>query len=86
MAEAFGRAITKAYKNKDIKGVTITRNMPNITHQQYVDDTTLPRESLEKEAINYKSIIDGYMKASGKKVKEAKSIIFFSQYKGKDGK
>ena len=77
MVEAFGRAITKAYKNKEIKGVTATRNMPNITHQQYVDDMILPGESSQKEEINYKSIIDGYMKASRKKVNEAKFEKFF---------
>ena len=77
MEEAFGRAINKAYKNNNIKGVIVTQNMPNITHQQYDDDTIFPGESSQKEAINYKSIIDGFMKASRQKLNEAKSKIFF---------
>ena len=77
MAEAFGRAISNASRNKEIRGVTVTQNVPNITHQQYADDTILPGESSWKEALNYKSIIDNYMNASGQKVNVAKSEIFF---------
>ena len=77
MAEAFGRAITKAYRIKEIKGVTVTKNMPNITHQQYADDTILPGESSLKEASKLRSIIDNYMKASGQRVNKDKSEIFF---------
>ena len=80
MGEAFGRAIKKAYKNKDIKGVIITRNIPNITHQQYADDIILPGESSQKEAVNFKIIIERYVKASRKKVNEAKLEIFIFQY------
>ena len=39
----------KEYNNKEIKGVIVTMNIPNITHQQYADDTILPRESSQKE-------------------------------------
>ena len=67
----------KAYNNKEIKGIIVTKNIPNVTHQQYGDDTILPRESSQKETINLKLITEGYMKSSGKKVNDAKSKIFF---------
>ena len=77
MVESFGRATKKAYNNKEMKGVTVTKNIPNITHQQYANDTILPGQSSQKEAVNVKSIIEKYMKASRQKVNEAKSEIFF---------
>lgn len=33
MVEAFGRAISDAYLKHRISGITITRNVPDITHQ-----------------------------------------------------
>jgi mannosylglycoprotein endo-beta-mannosidase len=77
MAEAFGRAVTDAYNNQEISGITVASNMPNITHQQYADDTILPGKSTIKEALNLKSIINSYMAASGQKVNKDKSEIYF---------
>ena len=77
MAKAFGRSLTKAHSDKDIKGVTITKNLPNITHQQYANDTILPSESSVKEATILKSIINNYMSVFGQKVNKSKSKIFF---------
>lgn len=78
MVEAFGRAIKKSYSNNEIKGVTVTKNVPNITHHQYADDNAIfLGESSLKEAAKVKSIIEMYMKASGQKVNEAKSEFFF---------
>ena len=67
MAEAFGRAITDAYYKQKIKGITITKNFPNITHQQFADDTILPGKSEITEAQTLKNIISTYMEASGQK-------------------
>lgn len=50
MAEAFGHAISKAQLEGKINGIIVTENVPNITHQQYADDTILPRESTINEA------------------------------------
>ena len=33
MAEAFGRAFSKANKERKINGITVTDNIPNITHK-----------------------------------------------------
>ena len=33
MAKAFGREILDAYMKRRISGITVTRNVPNITHQ-----------------------------------------------------
>lgn len=77
MAEAFGRALTKAHIEGKINGITVTKNIFNITHQQYANDTILPCESSIIEALNIKSIIQQYMEASGQKVNASKSEIFF---------
>ena len=57
MVEAFGRALTEAHSKGKIKGITITENIPNITHQQYEDDIILPSESIAKESLNVRAII-----------------------------
>ena len=77
MAEAFGRSFSKALVERKLKGVLVTKNVPNITHQQYADDTILPGESSIEEAIAVKNIIDDYMSASGQKVNNTKSEILF---------
>ena len=65
MAEAFGRAVSDAYKKWKISSIPITRNLPHLAHQQYADDTILPGKSSVQEALGYKSILQTYMDASG---------------------
>ena len=65
MAEAFGRAVSFAYQARKISGISVTRNLPNITHQQYADDTILPGKSSIQEALGFKNILQNYMDASG---------------------
>ena len=77
MAEAFGRAVSNAYEERRISGISVTRNLPRITHQQYADDTILPGKSSVREAMGFKSILQQYMDASGQKVNKEKSEIFF---------
>ena len=48
----------------------------NISHQQFANDTFLPRKSLDEEALNFKSL-KRYVEASGKNVNVDKSKIFF---------
>lgn len=52
MAEAFGRSIQQAQIEGRILGITVATNMPNITHQQFVDDTILAGSSTIEEAQN----------------------------------
>ena len=77
MAEAFGRAVSEVYYKRRISSVTNTNNMPNITHQQFANDTILPGKSSVQEARIIKDIIKLYMEASRQKVNESKSEIFF---------
>lgn len=77
MAEAFGRSLSRALNEGVIKGVTVTKNVPNITHQQYADDTILPGESSIKEVVVVRAIINHYMCTSGQKFNESKSEIFY---------
>ena len=44
MVEAFGSYIKKVQIEGNIKGITMTENVPNIIHQQFADDTILPGE------------------------------------------
>ena len=81
MAEAFGRALSNVYLDQTITRILVARNLPNITHQKYVDDMILPGKSTILEASDYKSIINSYMMAFGQKVNEAKSEIFFINMK-----
>ena len=64
MAEAFGRAVSDAYKKQKISGISITKNLPNITHQQYADDTILPSKSSVQEAAGFNNILLLYTEAS----------------------
>lgn len=77
MAEAFGRAVSFAQKERRIFGISVTKNLPHITHQQYADDTILPGKSSVQEAMGFKNILQKYMDASGQKVNKEKSEIFF---------
>ena len=69
--------MTKAYNKRRILGITITNNVPNITYQQFTNDTILPGKISIQEARSLKNIIKLYMEASGQKVNESKSEIFF---------
>lgn len=77
MAEAFGHAFSQAQIEKKINGIPVTKNVPNITHQQYVDDTILPSESTTAEEKNIKTIIQSYAAASSQNINADKSKIFF---------
>ena len=77
MVRAFGRALTKDHEEGKINGITVIENIPNITHQQYADNTILPCDSSMSEALNIKSIIQLYMEASGQKVNASKLDLFF---------
>ena len=81
MAEAFGRAVSEAHRQKEISGVSVTKNLPNITYQQYADDGILSSKSSLQEALGFKKIIESYMDASGQKVTKDKSKIFFMHTK-----
>ena len=50
--------------------------MPIITHQQFANETILPKESIIEEAQNLKEIIKTNMEASGQNFNTIKSEIF----------
>ena len=54
MEKEFGRAIKAAQEDRKIKVVIATNDIPNITHQQFENDTILPGESTLEEAWNFK--------------------------------
>lgn len=56
MVEAFGREIKKSQKEGKIKGITMAKNILNVTHPHFEDDTYLPGESSIVEVRNLKYI------------------------------
>ena len=46
MAKGFSRTITKVQNDSKIRGVIIIKEVPIVTHQQFTDDTILPRGSI----------------------------------------
>ena len=77
MAEAFGRAVQEAQLVGNIKGVKVTNEVENTTHQQFADDTILAGISNLQKAKHFQQILDTYSKASGQMINVDKSEIFF---------
>jgi len=78
MAKASSRALTKEHIEGKINGIIVTKNVLNISHQEYANDTILPSESSTNETLNIKSITQQYMEASSQKVNATKSEFFYS--------
>ena len=69
--------VLDAYQTQKNSSITITRNISNITHQEYVDDTILSGKSIVFVALGLKVIIKSYMDASDQKVNDGKLEIYF---------
>lgn len=77
MAEALGRSITKYRVEGKILGLKASKNVPNITHQQFTDDMIRPGYANRQEVSAFKEVLNLYVKASGHCVNPSKSEIFF---------
>lgn len=77
METTFGWAIIKAQIERKIRGIIITEEVPKITHQQFAEDTILPRESTLKEGQKFKQIINNYMEATSQKINNNKLDVLF---------
>lgn len=53
-----------------------------ITHQQFVDDIMLFYQATLKEVQNIRDILNTFMEASGTKINNEKSCIFFFKTQG----
>lgn len=77
MMEALSRQISKIKNNGGWKGIEITRNIPTVSHQLFVDDTILYGAASIEEAQGIKEILEKYCAKSGQQINARKSNIYF---------
>lgn len=60
-----------------IQGWSWSNSLPPYSHLQFVDDTLLMGRATINEVVNFRRALDIYCKASGQKINEDKSSIYF---------
>ena len=71
--------ITKAANEGDIRGVSICKNGPKLTHLLFADDSLVFCRSTEAKCHHLLHILSVYERASGQQVNRAKTNLFFSK-------
>ena len=71
--------INKAAHNGDIRGVSLCRNGPRITHLFFADDSLFFCRAREEECQSLLEVLAKYEKAFGKQINRTKTTIFFSK-------
>ena len=71
--------ISKAAHNGDIRGVSLCRNGPRITHLFFADESLLFCKAREEECQSLLKVFVKYERASGQKINHTKTTIFFSK-------
>ena len=77
MAEGLGRFIKYQVSQNAIQGWWWGNGLPSLSHLQFVDDSALAGLARIKEAEAFRHALDIYLAASGQKVNEHKSLIYF---------
>lgn len=81
-AEGLSNLLNNAVSNKQISGVKIARQGPNISHLFFADDSLIFCKANGDEAGHIKEILECYGKASGQQVNINKSAVIFSKNTG----
>ena len=68
----------KAKSNDLIRGVSICRNSPHVSHLFFADDSVLFCHAKDSECKVILDVLSVYVKGSGKKINRDKTNIFFS--------
>ena len=68
----------KAKTNGDIRGVSICRNGPRVSHLFFADDSVLFCRAKVEECQRVLDLLSVYEKGSGQKINREKTNIFFS--------
>ncbi|XP_074314431.1 uncharacterized protein LOC141649645 [Silene latifolia] len=76
--EKLQQAIDQEVRNNNWKPIIICRNGPQITNLFFADDMVLFGEATEEQAVVMKHVLDNFCLASGEKISNAKSRVFFS--------
>ena len=77
MAEGLGRFLKTQVRQGLIQGWSWNTDCPIYSHLQFVDDTGLMGMARIREATNIRKALDTYLKASGQRINEDKSFIYF---------
>lgn len=71
--------ISKAAVNGDIRGYSLCRNIPRLTHLLFADDSLLFCKATNQECQKILDILDCYAQCSGQQINRRKTTIFFSK-------
>ena len=71
--------IKKAKTIGDIKGVSICRNDPRLTHLLFANDSLIFCRAKENECQKLLEVLATYENASGQQINREKTTIFFSK-------
>ena len=71
--------LTKAAAFGEIRGISICRNGPQLTHLFFADDSLLFCRVLIQECMHIQDLLSTYEEASGQKLNKDKTTLFFSK-------
>ncbi|KAK9986186.1 hypothetical protein SO802_031137 [Lithocarpus litseifolius] len=71
--------ITKAAISSDIRGISIYRNGPRLTHLFFAYDSLLLCRASIQECTHIQNLLANYEEASGQKLNREKTTLFFSK-------
>ena len=71
--------ISKAAGQGEIRGYSISRNSPRLTHLLFENDSLLFCRATTQECQKVLDILDTYGKCSGQQINRSKTTIFFSK-------
>ena len=71
--------LNKAAHQGHIKGYSLCRNSPRLTHILFADDSLLFCRATIEECLRVLDILDVYGKCSGQQINQSKTTIFFSK-------
>ena len=77
--EGFHGLLKKAKNLGDIKGVSISRNGPKLTHLFFADDSLIFCRAKDSDCQKLLEILDTYERASGQQINRDKTTLFFSK-------
>ncbi|KAL0449472.1 UNVERIFIED_CONTAM: putative mitochondrial protein [Sesamum latifolium] len=77
--QAFSSLIQNAEQEGHIKGVSICRRAPSISHLLFADDTQIYCEATHLSITSIKNILEIYAKASGQMINYSKSSMILSK-------
>ena len=77
-AEGLHSLIQQAANNGELRGVSLCREGPKITHLFFADDSLLFCRANDADCQTVMNILSVYEKASGQKINRGKTQLFFS--------